>query len=1470
VTRLRLATEDELVRQLGHGVLAMNESDRLELRRLMREAAKSAMVRSWLAAAARRLTATPREAALARLMGSDAGSRIIAVQAARDVRAPTAGADDDEEQKAAAAKAAEAAAAAAARGEMIECRVYLTKTAREGWRNAQGAWRTCAEMEVLCEEYARARAGGDAEARRRVAAEERARVERAVERAEREHLLPGPFAQVARQQMGDDVWEKAEEMLLREELNDGDQEWMLKLARLLEAYAAEKAYPCTPATNLGRRVDPRDVRTGPKPAHQTALRGSRDGDGRQRFGLAPSEADRRAGRPEYVEWPEDDALGAEASRAARAAEADPEDPRATPMRVLLADAADEERLLACDNGPTPDPYSCDDATWAHPIVSVMLRHREAEEAGGRGGDDGGDGDGGDGDGSQEGTPGSEPRAGGGGGYGAGTPQGEPFTVRIAPDEAAGICNRTNRKWIVDVCNIETTLGRVVDIVVFTDGSVTPDPVRVGVNRYAGWARLYGALPRRLTRELRQRLQPICGGALNRGAKISFAELVAVNHALGEIIEMLDDLGGAPLVVLLCMDSEGCADELERALREETDDWLTSCDAPYLIESCRNRRARIIEAGGTVLIMKVHGHAQPKRDLGALVPVVNVDAAAKAASRTTVVEPELDVRNTLVLLTAEHDYNRMKKEHLVNGVPEADDGEYDRSVLAIGGRFYRDVTRRLQEQEVLELVRRDDERHAQGGTGRALLNRAQLGLLEGQGRKDRWQACYRDFAAGKCVVRARDGRPGGFAWQGLAMSGCAILPGRERCVCGGRADFRHFWTETCSLAPSREIKAGIRARASSAARETMMWDAVPTEEAHAAAADFESALDMVFGEVGRLPRDAAGEERWARALHTLSGHILKPGAEAMRAAVQRLAKLRGRRRNERLGGAGASSTGGSAAAAAAAGHAPAAADAADAEAAAVAEAAAPAGAEDARGEADDEGTDVGEEMTDTGGGVADLDDLAGFAAVDAEAAGLAAADDALHPTTGDDGGEADDDGAGGGDGDDRPELDGEPDEVETKIVRAALVRGLLAAWNEMAGPMNEIEDALHGEVEGRIRRDGKEHDKPHENDAYRNAQPTWARDGGGESVRAGEDGEARAAALDAIREARRVAKAQQCKERKPEDLVQMGPFAQRRLYGPKTIDEQLRDEIEEAMRTGADGGGGVEAWRAEDEARAAREAHGGEGGGEGGAEDCARGGESGEGVIGEGGGGGAEGGGESGGGSGGGGAEGGGGGGAAGGGGSEETASEGAEHGAASEEAAHGADSAGASTAGAESAAAVPATVAAAADGGEGGGGGGGGKRKETGAGAVGDSDAGAAVEKKKKRETASGGAEHGAASEEAAHGADGAGASTAGAESAAAVRAAAADGGEGEGGGGDGGGGGDDDDGRKRGAGAVGDGDTGAEVEKKKKKKARGKRSGKAHDARNATYVAAGQMAAAREKENVGKQQQQRQQQQQTQHMQQQ
>ena len=68
--------------------------------------------------------------------------------------------------------------------------------------------------------------------------------------------------------------------------------------------------------------------------------------------------------------------------------------------------------------------------------------------------------------------------------------------------------------------------------------------------------------------------------------------------LGEIIEMLDDLGGASLVVLLCMDSEGCADELERALREENDDWLTSCDAPYLIESIKNRRARIIEAGGS--------------------------------------------------------------------------------------------------------------------------------------------------------------------------------------------------------------------------------------------------------------------------------------------------------------------------------------------------------------------------------------------------------------------------------------------------------------------------------------------------------------------------------------------------------------------------------------------------------------------------------------------------------------------------------------------------------------------------------------------------------------------------------------------------------------------------------------------------------------------------------------------------------
>ena len=133
------------------------------------------------------------------------------------------------------------------------------------------------------------------------------------------------------------------------------------------------------------------------------------------------------------------------------------------------------------------------------------------------------------------------------------------------------------------------------------------------------------------------------------------------------------------------------------------------------------------------------------------------------------------------------------------------------------------------------------------------------------------------------------------------------------------------------------------------------------------------------------------------------------------------------------------------------------------------------------------------------------------------------------------------------------------------------------------------------------------------------------------MRAGEDGEERAAALDTIREARRTAKAQKCKERRPEDLVQMGPFAQRRLYGPKTIDEQLRGEIEEAMRTGADGGGGVEAWRAEDEARAAREARGGEGGDEGGAEDRARGGGGGGGVIGEGGGGGAVGGDEGGGG-----------------------------------------------------------------------------------------------------------------------------------------------------------------------------------------------------------------------------------------------
>ena len=87
---------------------------------------------------------------------------------------------------------------------------------------------------------------------------------------------------------------------------------------------------------------------------------------------------------------------------------------------------------------------------------------------------------------------------------------------------------------------------------------------------------------------------------------------------------------------------------------------------------------------------------------------------------------------------------------------------------------------------------------------------------------------------------------------------------------------------------------------------------------------------------------------------------------------------------------------------------------------------------------------------------------------------------------------------------------------------------------------------------------------------------------------------------------------------------------------------------------------------------------------------------------------------------------------------------------------------------------------------------------------------------------------------------------------------------------GDGGDGGGDGNGKETGASAVGDGDAGAAVEKKKKKKVRGKRSGKVHDARNATYVAAGQTAAVREKENDGRQKQQQQQQQQVQQMQQQ
>ena len=152
---------------------------------------------------------------------------------------------------------------------------------------------------------------------------------------------------------------------------------------------------------------------------------------------------------------------------------------------------------------------------------------------------------------------------------------------------------------------------------------------------------------------------------------------------------------------------------------------------------------------------------------------------------------------------------------------------------------------------------------------------------------------------------------------------------------------------------------------------------------------------------------------------------------------------------------------------------------------------------------------------------------------------------------------------------------EDDEATNKMVKAALIKLFLNVWDAMAPAMNEYEDNLNAEASYLKMKFGKDFDKPCEHTVYMRAGPSKRTD-------------ERHEAMMAVRRVRMKEKAEAVKRRNVMDMVQMGPWARRRLIGTDVCDDEAREAIEMAMMSGGDGNGGY--GELEDAAWAASEKH----------------------------------------------------------------------------------------------------------------------------------------------------------------------------------------------------------------------------------------------------------------------------------------
>lgn len=357
----------------------------------------------------------------------------------------------------------------------------------------------------------------------------------------------------------------------------------------------------------------------------------------------------------------------------------------TPLQSLLS--TDPDRLLAGDNGIIANPHYTDHTTQLNPITCALTRDK-----------------------------GIEPRQQNTQAYWEHSPNatsstGEPFKVVAEQHELAGATAAADKNLAMVMLAVQHTIGRI-DLVRFTDGALFPDPNEHGKALHVGWGMVRGATQRGTPIDGMSRYT---GNALSRLATIGRAELTAVVHAMLDLqtysnyrLEQTQD-GTANMII--CMDSDSCAQEMESTLRAGDHESLTKCDDAQLIETIDNLRADLHHRGCKMILVKVPGHAREEFGIEANTQQAYADATAKAAAHlTTHVDPPLTVKRGPHILAAQEDPNHT-----------GTDPNTGFSTIGTGTRTSKWVARGVQSTLTLKAIRRDDATH-DATTGRSAIDR----------------------------------------------------------------------------------------------------------------------------------------------------------------------------------------------------------------------------------------------------------------------------------------------------------------------------------------------------------------------------------------------------------------------------------------------------------------------------------------------------------------------------------------------------------------------------------------------------------------------------------------------------------------------------------------------------------------------------------------------------------------------------